>query len=281
MAALVSRAPHQTGRVGAAGLTRSLLAASRALAPRLPNVDIQTIVIPWPLREGDGAPDRRAEALHLLRAYGATETLFGGEQQQLSDADLAAVLPEASLQEVQRARSTKWSRPAIILFTGLSGSGKSTIARGLAETLRDEGATEVVLLDGDEMRRRISADLGFDRASRNANVERIAHAAAEIAKGGGIAIAAPIAPFREGRARAREIATAVAPYILVHVSTPLEVCESRDRKGLYAKARAGEVKEFTGISSPYEAPDDADLVIDASRVTIKAAVEQVKALIRS
>jgi len=172
-------------------------------------------------------------------------------------------------------RSNSSAQPAVILFTGLSGSGKSTIARAVAERLQDDGAANVVLLDGDEMRRRISQDLGFDRASRNKNVERIAEAAALIASEGGIAIAAPIAPFIEGRAKAREIAAAVAPYILVYISTPLEVCESRDRKGLYAKARAGEVKEFTGISSPYEAPADADLVIDASVVPIDRAVDGV------
>jgi sulfate adenylyltransferase len=103
----------------------------------------------------------------------------------------------------------------------------------------------------------------------------IAEAAALIASQGGIAIAAPIAPFIEGRARAREIASAVAPYLLVYISTPLEVCESRDRKGLYAKARTGEVKEFTGISSPYESPTDADLVIDASLVPVERAVDQI------
>jgi sulfate adenylyltransferase len=129
------------------------------------------------------------------------------------------------------------------------------------------------------MRRRISQDLGFDRASRNKNVERIAEAAALIASQGGIAIAAPIAPFIEGRAKAREIASAVAPYLLIYISTPLEVCESRDRKGLYARARAGEVREFTGISSPYEAPTDADLVIDASVVPVGHAVNQVLELL--
>ncbi|MEI6270838.1 MAG: adenylyl-sulfate kinase, partial [Chloroflexota bacterium] len=99
--------------------------------------------------------------------------------------------------------------------------------------------------------------------------------AASIAASGGVAIAAPIAPFAEGRERARAIASLAAPVIFVYVSTPLEVCELRDRKGLYAKARAGEVKDFTGISSPYEAPTDADVVIDASVVSVELAVDQV------
>ena len=131
------------------------------------------------------------------------------------------------------------------------------------------------MLDGDEIRRRVSQDLGFDRVSRNTNVARIADAAAQVVRSGGIAIAAPIAPFAEGRARAREITSAAGPVVLVYVSTPLEVCEARDRKGLYAKARTGEVKDFTGISSPFEEPIDADLTIDASVVPIELAVEQI------
>jgi len=131
------------------------------------------------------------------------------------------------------------------------------------------------------MRRRVSLGLGFDRASRNTNVTRIAEAAVEVAQSGGIAIAAPIAPFAESRSMARALAAGVAPFYLIYVSTPLEVCEARDRKGLYAKARTGEIAEFTGISSPYEVPVDADLVIDASLVSIESAVDQVKALLRS
>ena len=177
--------------------------------------------------------------------------------------------------------SIELPRNALIVFTGLSGSGKSTIARSLAESLRDDGAANVHLLDGDAMRRRVSLGLGFDRASRNTNVTRIAEAAVEVAQSGGIAIAAPIAPFAESRGMARALAAGVAPFYLIYVSTPLEVCEARDRKGLYAKARTGEIAEFTGISSPYEVPVDADLVIDASLVSIESAVDQVKALLRS
>jgi sulfate adenylyltransferase len=167
----------------------------------------------------------------------------------------------------------------VVLFTGLSGSGKSTIAAALAELLRDEGARGVALLDGDAMRRSISAGLGFDRASRNTNVQRLGAAAAELARAGGIAIAAPIAPFAEGRALARKAAVGL-PFLLVHISTPLEVCEQRDRKGLYAKARAGKISDFTGISSPYEAPDDADLVINASTVSAYEAAVSVKELLK-
>ena len=283
IAALVSRTvpPNDSAvrRVGPAGVARSVVAAATELSSRLSDVRVIPLIIPWPLRPGGLSVDEGEVASQILKQYGAGTTIFGADQNALSETELAELLPAASRAEVERVRSNRSVRPAVVLFTGLSGSGKSTIARAVAERLQDDGAENVVLLDGDEMRRRISQDLGFDRASRNKNVERIAEAAALISSEGGIAIAAPIAPFTEGRARAREIASAAAPYLLVYISTPLEVCEARDRKGLYAKARAGEVKEFTGISSPYEAPTDADLVIDASVVPVERAVDQVLGLL--
>ena len=279
IAALVSRTiPPSDGamrRVGPAGVARSVVAAATEISLQLPSVRIIPLIIPWPLRPGGPSADEEEVASQILKQYGASATIFGADQNALSETELAELLPAASRAEVERVRSSRSVRPAVVLFTGLSGSGKSTVARAVAERLQDDGAANVVLLDGDEMRRRISQDLGFDRASRNKNVERIAEAAALIASQGGVAIAAPIAPFTEGRARAREIASAAAPYLLVYISTPLEVCLSRDRKGLYAKARTGEVQEFTGISSPYEAPTDADLMIDASVVPVERAVDQV------
>ena len=283
IAALVSRTvPPSNGamrRVGPAGVARSVVAAATELSLQLSGVRVIPLIIPWPLRPGGLSAHEEGVASQILKQYGAGTTIFGADQNALNETELAELLPAASRAEVARVRSSPSVRPAVVLFTGLSGSGKSTIARAVAERLQDDGAANVVLLDGDEMRRRISQDLGFDRTSRNKNVERIAEAAALIASLGGVAIAAPIAPFSEGRARAREIASAAAPYLLVYISTPLEVCESRDRKGLYAKARAGEVKEFTGISSPYEAPTDADLVIDASVVPVERAVDQVLELL--
>jgi sulfate adenylyltransferase len=283
IAALVSRTvpPSDSAvrRVGPAGVARSVVAAATELSLQLPGVRVMPLIIPWPLRPGGLSADGEGVASQILKQYGAGTTIFGADQNALNETELAELLPAASRAEVARVRSSPSVRRAVILFTGLSGSGKSTIARAVAERLQDDGAANVVLLDGDEMRRRISQDLGFDRGSRNKNVERIAEAAALIASEGGVAIAAPIAPFIEGRAKAREIAAAAAPYLLVYISTPLEVCESRDRKGLYAKARAGEVKEFTGISSPYEAPTDADLVIDTSVVPVERAVDEVLELL--
>jgi sulfate adenylyltransferase len=268
LCALVSRTPAPDGEVQPSGLLRAITSAVKELQGSLPTCQITPLAVPWP--KGDLNPE------DLVRAYGATEVVTGAERYP---ANAPTGYPVSSTEEIERARNTAWGKGAVVLFTGLSGSGKSTIAAALAELLRDEGARGVALLDGDAMRRSISAGLGFDRASRNTNVQRLGAAAAELARAGGIAIAAPIAPFAEGRALARKAAVGL-PFLLVHISTPLEVCEQRDRKGLYAKARAGTISDFTGISSPYEAPDDADLVIDASAVSAYEAATLVKELLK-
>ena len=264
LCALVSRTPAADGEVQPSGLLRALTSAAEQLKRSLPTCQITLLALPWP--KGELNPE------DLARAYGATEITTGAERYS---ADAPNGYPASSAAEIERARNTEWKKGAVVFFTGLSGSGKSTVAAALAELLRDEGARGITLLDGDAMRRSISAGLGFDRASRNTNVQRLGTAAAEVARAGGIAIAAPIAPFAEGRALAREAAAGL-PFLLVHINTPLEVCEQRDRKGLYAKARAGEISDFTGISSPYEAPLDADLTIDASTVSANDAAELVK-----
>jgi sulfate adenylyltransferase len=163
----------------------------------------------------------------------------------------------------------------VLLLTGLSGSGKSTVARAVAAALGADGAA-VTVLDGDEVRQLLSSGLGFDAEGRATNIRRIGWVAARIAASGGTAVAAPIAPFAHGRTEMRRMAQeAGARFVLVHVATPLEVCEARDRKGLYAAARAGRIGEFTGISSPYEAPTDADVTIDTSVTTVDEAVRAV------
>jgi len=162
-----------------------------------------------------------------------------------------------------------------VFFTGLSGAGKSTIANVLLVKFLEMGGRPVTLLDGDIVRKRLSSELGFSKDHRDINILRIGFVASEITKNGGIAICAPIAPYDAVRKEVREMISPIGGFILVHVATPLEVCEARDRKGLYAKARAGIIKEFTGVSDPYEAPDDAEVVIDTTDVTPEEAAQQI------
>jgi sulfate adenylyltransferase len=166
----------------------------------------------------------------------------------------------------------------VVFFTGFSGSGKSTIARGLADSLRESGERTITLLDGDVVRRELSAGLGFSKADRDRNVRRIGWVAAEVGRHRGMAVACPIAPYEAARAAVRRMAQdAGAGFVLVHVNTPLEVCEQRDRKGLYARARAGQLRGMTGIDDPYEEPANAELTIDTTTITVPEAIELVLA----
>jgi sulfate adenylyltransferase len=177
--------------------------------------------------------------------------------------------------ELRRARPPRSARGLVVFCTGLSGSGKSTLARDLRDALLERGDRTVSLLDGDLVRRLLSSGLTFSREDRDLNILRIGYVATEVARHGGIAICAPIAPYAAARAAVRRMVTEAGDFLLVHVATPLEVCEARDRKGLYAKARAGIIGSFTGISDPYEEPNDADLVIDTSSVSRQDAVATV------
>jgi sulfate adenylyltransferase len=184
--------------------------------------------------------------------------------------------PPAVAKELSRARPPRRHRGLVLFFTGLSGSGKSTIARGVSDALRESGDRTVTLLDGDVVRRELTKGLGFTKDDRDTNVRRIGWVAAEVARHRGMALCCPIAPYAKARATARALALeAGAGFILVHVSTPLAVCEQRDRKGLYAKARAGQLRGMTGIDDPYEVPTDADLVLDTSEMPIEEAVQVV------
>jgi sulfate adenylyltransferase len=162
-----------------------------------------------------------------------------------------------------------------VFFTGLPSSGKSTLANVLLVRLLEIGGRPVTLLDGDLVRKNLSSELGFSREHRNLNIHRIGFVAAEITKNGGIAVCAPIAPYDSVRKDVRAMIEPVGGFLLVHVATPLEVCEQRDRKGLYAKARAGIVKEFTGISDPYEVPADAGIAIDTSHRSAEECVQDL------
>tara|TARA_B100001123_G_scaffold451307_1_gene630472 strand:- start:714 stop:2438 length:1725 start_codon:yes stop_codon:yes gene_type:complete len=178
-------------------------------------------------------------------------------------------------EELRRSHPPRHKQGFTVFFTGLSGSGKSTIANVLLVKFLELGGRPVTLLDGDLVRKNLSKELGFSKEHRDINIRRIGYVASEITKNSGIAICAPIAPYDEVRKDVKSMIQPVGGYILVHVDTPIEVCEERDRKGLYAKARAGIIKEFTGISDPYEEPIDADMVIDTTKLTAEEAAQQI------
>jgi sulfate adenylyltransferase len=167
-----------------------------------------------------------------------------------------------------------------VFFTGLSGSGKSTIANALLVKLLEAGDRQVSLLDGDIVRKHLSSELGFSKEDRDVNVRRIGYVASEITKHGGIAVCAPIAPYDDVRKDVRRMIEAHGGFILIHLSTPLEICEQRDRKGLYAKARAGLLPQFTGISDPYETPADAAVTIDTERLAVDEAATLIVEYLR-
>jgi sulfate adenylyltransferase len=181
----------------------------------------------------------------------------------------------AVAKELRRGHPARAQQGFTVFFTGLSGAGKSTIANVLLVRFLEMGGRPVTLLDGDIVRKHLSSELGFSRDHRDVNVRRIGFVASEISKNGGIALCAPIAPYDSARREVRTMIEAVGGFALVHVATPIAVCEQRDRKGLYAKARAGLIPDFTGVSQSYESPVDADLVIDTSNIEPSAAADMV------
>ncbi len=182
--------------------------------------------------------------------------------------------PEVA-EELRRTHPPRYRQGFTVFFTGLSGAGKSTIANVLMTKLLEMGGRPVTLLDGDIVRKNLSSELGFSKEHRDLNILRIGFVASEITKNGGIAICAPIAPYESVRRQVRESIERGGGFVMVHVATPLEVCEQRDRKGLYAKARAGVIQQFTGISDPYEAPQSPEVAIDTTDVTPEEAAQQV------
>jgi sulfate adenylyltransferase len=179
------------------------------------------------------------------------------------------------VQELRRSFPPRQQQGVTIFFTGLSGSGKSTIANVLMTKFLETGGRPVTLLDGDLVRKHLSSELGFSKEHRDINIRRIGYVASEITKNGGIAICAPIAPYDATRKHVRALIDPVGGFILVHVATPIETCEQRDRKGLYAKARAGILKEFTGISDPYEQPTDAEVTINTADLSPEEAAQEI------
>jgi sulfate adenylyltransferase len=162
-----------------------------------------------------------------------------------------------------------------VFFTGFSGSGKSTIANALMVKLMEMGGRPVTLLDGDVVRKHLSSELGFSKEHRDINIKRIGYVASEITKNGGIAICAPIAPYAATRREVREMIESFGAFIEVHVATPIEECERRDRKGLYKLAREGKIKEFTGISDPYDVPEAPELRVNTEGLDVDTCAHQV------
>ena len=208
------------------------------------------------------------------------------ESADLGDRDLARRLEHGEtipawfsfpsvLRVLRRIHPPRRQQGLTLFFTGLSGSGKSTLASILYGKFIEDGRRPATLLDGDIVRRNLSSELGFSRAHRDLNVRRIGFVASEITKHAGVAICAPIAPYASTRQAVREMVEEYGAMIEVHVSTSLEVCEARDRKGLYARARRGVIKEFTGISDPYEVPESPEVRIDTSDLTPAEAAQVI------
>ena len=257
----------------------ALVRMTLAAAATLP-ATVRVVAVPLPARPVDVDGPLR---VHVAAAYGATHVVSpvpaSGVPVIAPVADPDPAYPDAVAAELARAHPPRTEQGLTVFFTGLSGSGKSTIARALRGRLAERGDRTVSLLDGDVVRRSLSAGLGFSREDRDRNVTRIGWVAAEVTRHGGVAVCAPIAPYASVRAEVRRMVERHGGFVLVHVSTPIEECERRDRKGLYAKARAGEIPSFTGVSDPYEVPADADLVIDTTDLTIAEATDRVLRLL--
>ncbi|MCL8026263.1 adenylyl-sulfate kinase [Nocardioides bruguierae] len=247
----------------------ALIKATLLAAAQLP--DAVVVAVPLAARESGDAETDHALGLAVLATYAGGDTVIGlpeaGEDDSYAD-DVAAV--------VAHDQPAPSEQGLVLFFTGLSGSGKSTLARALMDKILEQGTRTITSLDGDVVRRNLSKGLTFSKEDRETNIRRIGWVAAEIARHHGLAIVSPIAPFDSTRQDVRGmVEDAGGAFFLVHVATPLEECERRDRKGLYAKARAGEIPEFTGISSPYEVPTDADVVVDTTGRTIPDALDDV------
>ncbi len=257
---LLALVGHGTPELSPVALLRATLRVAASL-------DAEVVAVPL-AAHGDPEADH-ALGVDVVTTYAGPDPVVG-----LVDDD-ADPLPE--LDDILDADQPPADRVGLVLFfTGLSGSGKSTLAQALVDRLLEQGTRTVTTLDGDVVRRHLSAGLTFSRADRETNIRRIGWVAAEVARHGGVAVVSPIAPYDETRQQVRTmVEEAGGAFFLVHVATPLEECERRDRKGLYAKARRGEITDFTGISAPYEQPTDADVRVDTTGRTVDDALADV------
>jgi sulfate adenylyltransferase len=258
-AVLLALVGQGTPQLSPVALLRATLAAADFL-------DAEVVAVPL-ASHGDAAVDHEL-GVQVVANYAGIDRVHG-----LQD---AGELPLEIAEIVEADRPDPDEQGLVLFFTGLSGSGKSTLARALMDRVLEQGERTVTSLDGDVVRRNLSAGLSFSKEDRETNIRRIGWVAAEISRHGGVAVCSPIAPFDETRQQVRAmVEDAGGAFFLVHVATPLEECERRDRKGLYAKARAGGIPEFTGISSPYEEPTDADVRVDTTGRSIDDALDDV------
>ncbi|HET6652625.1 MAG TPA: adenylyl-sulfate kinase [Nocardioides sp.] len=256
---LLALTGHGTPLLSPAALLRASLIAAQQLG------GAHVVAVPLASR-GDAEADH-ALGQRVVDAYAPGPVLGVTGEGDLGD-EIAAV--------VEHDQPPVDGQGLVLFFTGLSGSGKSTLARALHDVILERGERTVTSLDGDVVRRNLSAGLTFSKEDRETNIRRIGWVAAEISRHGGVAICSPIAPFDTTRQQVRAMVDeAGGAFVLIHVATPLEECERRDRKGLYAKARAGEIPEFTGISSPYEEPADAAVRVDTTGRSIEDALDDV------
>jgi sulfate adenylyltransferase len=266
---LLALVGHGTPALSPVGLIRATLRVADLLAETGHAADVVAVPL---ASHGDAAADATLRA-QVVANYAGPDRVV----------DLAPGGAPASVvaEIVREDRPPRDEQGLVIFFTGLSGSGKSTIAQALMDRLLEHGGRSLTSLDGDVVRRNLSAGLTFSKEDRETNIRRIGWVAAEIARHGGVAVCSPIAPFDATRRQVRQyVADAGGAFFLVHVATPLEECERRDRKGLYAKARRGEIPEFTGISSPYEEPADDDVRVDTTGRTIDEALDDVLVALR-
>jgi sulfate adenylyltransferase len=248
------------------GLVRMTLAAAGELADLGPVV----VAVSLPDYGDDGDDGDRGDDL-ISRVLGAYADADAGRYGEATDD-----FPPAVAAIVGRERPARDQQGVVIFFTGLSGSGKSTLARALVDHVLEQGERTITSLDGDVVRHHLSKGLGFSREDRETNILRIGFVAAEIARHGGMAICSPIAPFESTRVAVRQmVESAGGGFLLIHVATPLEECERRDRKGLYARARRGEIPDFTGISSPYEEPRQYFAKLDTTNRDIAECLEEL------
>jgi sulfate adenylyltransferase len=246
-----------------------LVRSYSATLPKFGNTPVDLILVPAAHVIGNGQGQNLRNV--VLANYGCTEIITPAELPAIHKTNMTETGFDGEFPEVREILSKSSPPPShrgfTVFFTGLPSSGKSTLANYLVGQLMNNGGRSVTLLDGDIVRRHLSSELGFSRHDRDTNIRRIGYVASEITKAGGIAICAPIAPYASIRREVRKLVSEHGDFVEVYVSTPIEICEERDRKGLYAKARAGIISNFTGIDDPYEIPRTPEIVIDTSETS--------------